>query len=263
MNDSSLNQYEFGSYGIFSDGVNTCKTFNNEVNTNMDILSTCQTQLNNGSVFMGPACDSCVEGFSKASSKLTSCVTNFSAIGSYLVESSSTYKAGDDASTKLIALEGGKIVTSEHKSSNSGNANQDSIYNYLSKQGFNDAAICGILANIHHESGFDPHALGDGGTSYGICQWHKGRWDNLKSYCSEHGLDSTTVEGQLEFLMHELKDNYPSLYESFKNTPNTEQGAYDVAYQMTVKFERPANAEASGQNRGKTATSKFWPTYNT
>ena len=70
-----------------------------------------------------------------------------------------------------------------------GNDNKSKIYNYLSEQGFSDAAICGILANIEHESGFRTDALGDGGTSYGICQWHNGRWNNLKNYCNKNNLD--------------------------------------------------------------------------
>ena len=83
----------------------------------------------------------------------------------------------------------------------SGNNNEEKLYNYLSSQGFNDAAICGILANIERESGFDTEALGDGGTSYGICQWHYGRWDNLESYCEKNNLDSSSIEGQDQYLV--------------------------------------------------------------
>ena len=73
-----------------------------------------------------------------------------------------------------------------------GNANETAIYNYvINTMGLNNAAACGILANIYKESSFNPHALGDSGTSYGICQWHGSRWDRLKTYCSNNGLDST------------------------------------------------------------------------
>ena len=62
--------------------------------------------------------------------------------------------------------------------------------------------------------------------------------------------------------MYELQEKYPGIYESMKNVPNTEQGAYDAAYIWTVKFERPAGMEQSGDKRGKTAMSNYWPTYN-
>lgn len=257
-----MNDYDVGNYGIFSDAVSTAKTLNSDVDTNSKVINECQTKLSDGSIFMGPACDSCVEGFSKANSKLTTLVSNFTSISNYLIETSSNYKAGDDSATKIIQLNSGSISVSEAKTSSSGNANQDAIYNYLSKQGFNDAAICGILANIQHESNFKTDALGDGGTSYGICQWHNSRWDSLKNYCSQNGLDSTTMDGQLSYLMYELEEKYPSLLNTLKNLPNTEQGAYDAAYEWTVKFERPAGMEQSGAKRGNTAVSKYWPAYN-
>ena len=256
------NDYQFSSYGIYSDAVSTTKNLNTAVDTGSTTLNECQTKLNNGAVFMGPACDSCVQGFSKARTKMDTLVSNFSAIANFLIETGSNYKTGDDSASKTIKMENGKITTTTARTSNSGNANQDAIYTYLSQQGFNDAAICGILANIQHESNFNPNALGDNGTSYGICQWHNSRWDSLKSYCGSNGLDSTTIEGQMAYLMYELKEKYPSIYESMKNVPNTEQGAYDAAYIWTVKFERPAGMEASGQKRGNTATSKYWPQYN-
>ena len=142
-----------------------------------------------------------------------------------------------------------------------GDTPQEQIFNYLKSKGFNNAAICGILANIQHESSFKTDALGDGGTSYGICQWHNGRWNNLKSYCNNNGLDWHSMEGQLEYLIHELETGYTSVYNTLKNVPNTAQGAYDAAYKWTVSFEIPANKEAAGQRRGSTASSTYWNTY--
>jgi len=142
-----------------------------------------------------------------------------------------------------------------------GNDNQSKIYNYLSEQGFNDAAICGILANVEHESGFRTDALGDGGTSYGICQWHNSRWDRLKNYCNNNNLDWHSLEGQVSYLVWELQNHYPSVYNSIKNVPNTRQGAYDAAYVWTTDFEVPANRYERGKDRGNTAMSGYWDKY--
>ena len=144
-----------------------------------------------------------------------------------------------------------------------GSTNQDKIFNYLKSQGFNNAAICGILSNIQHESNFNPHSLGDGGTSYGICQWHYGRWTNLKNYCKKNNLNSTTLEGQLSYLVHELKTSYPSIYKRIKNVPNTKEGAYQAAYDWTVNFEVPVNRYQNGKKRGNVASSKYWNSYGT
>ena len=79
-------------------------------------------------------------------------------------------------------------------------ATETAIYDYLKyTMGLNTAAVCGILANIEKESDFNPHALGDSGTSYGICQWHNTRWTDLKNYCNNNGYDWTTIYGQVRF----------------------------------------------------------------
>ena len=257
-----MNEYEIGNYGIFQDGVSSIQTLNESLTTNMDILNQCKTELNNDAIFMGPICDSCVEGFEKANLKVTNLGTNFTTMANYLMDASTTYKAGDEAAAvKLLHLSNGVVSSSTSSGVVTGKANQDAIYSYLSSQGFNDAAISGILANIQHESNFNPNALGDGGTSYGICQWHSGRWTRLKNYCSQNGLDSTTLDGQLSFLVWELQNNYPSVYNKIISVPNTAQGAYDAAYEWTVHYEIPANKESSGNRRGNTAVNNYWSTY--
>ena len=142
-----------------------------------------------------------------------------------------------------------------------GNETVDAIYNYLAKKGFNNAAICAILANMEHESGFDPTIDGDGGTSYGLCQWHNSRKENLKNYCAEHNLDPSSIEGQLEFLCYELETSYGGVYDALKNAPNTPQGAYDAAYIWTTDFEIPDNKYERADQRGNTAQNSYWNTY--
>ena len=52
----------------------------------------------------------------------------------------------------------------------------------MGTMGLNNAAACGVLTNIQCESSFNPEVLGDGGTSYVICQWHNERWTRLQKY---------------------------------------------------------------------------------
>lgn len=163
-----------------------------------------------------------------------------------------------DAKTKLTGI---TLATFGAGYKDTGNAKVDNVYNYLAKKGFNNAAICGILANIEHESGFNTDIKGDGGTSYGLCQWHNSRWTNLNNFCSKNGYDPSSVEGQLEFLCYELENGYSGVYDVLKNVPNTSEGAYKAAYEWTVHFEIPDNTESRARTRGNTASSSYWETY--
>ncbi len=138
-------------------------------------------------------------------------------------------------------------------------ANKNRIYDYLTGvMGFNTAAACGVLANIYCESGFNPNALGDGGTSYGICQWHNGRYQNLKNYCGEHGLDYRSLDGQLAFLDHELNNSYGSTLRLLRSLFNEAEAAYYAGYSWCYNFERPKNYPSVSVTRGNLSRDKYW-----
>ncbi len=138
------------------------------------------------------------------------------------------------------------------------------IYNFLmNEMGLNSAAACGVLANIEKESDFNPQLYGDNGTSYGICQWHNGRFDNLKKFCNNNGYSWKSLEGQLQFLKHELNTNKTDTGKIIErlNVPNTAEGAYTAGYNWCYYFERPANKAAKSEARGNNAKNIYWPTY--
>ena len=142
-------------------------------------------------------------------------------------------------------------------------SNENSIYKFLTEEmGLNCAGACGVLANIKYESGFKPDIYGDNGTSYGICQWHLGRFERLKSYCSENGYDYTSLNGQLHYLDYELNKSYKKVLSYIKSVPDTAQGAYDAGYYWCVYFEIPANKEQSGAKRGNLAKNTYYPKYS-
>ena len=76
--------------------------------------------------------------------------------------------------------------------------NRDKIYNYLSTKGLNKATICGIMSNIYYESNYNPVAVGDNGTSFGLCQWHLTRREDLFRYANKRGLNVNNIETQIE-----------------------------------------------------------------
>ncbi len=139
--------------------------------------------------------------------------------------------------------------------------NEKKIFEFMVKElGLNNAAATGVLANIKAESSFRTDALGDGGTSYGICQWHNGRWSNLKKYCPDSW---KTLEGQLRFLKMELQTGYVKTLKALQSVSNNTAGAYKAAYYWCVLFEMPDHKQQRGRTRGEIAVTQFWPTYRT
>ncbi len=139
------------------------------------------------------------------------------------------------------------------------------IFDFLvDEMGLNSAAACGVLANIEKESNFNPNLYGDSGSSYGICQWHNSRFENLKAYCNKNGYSWKSLEGQLRFLKYELNTNKTDtgkIIDRLKSVENTADGAYKAGYDWCYYFERPANKAAKSETRGNNAKNVYWPEY--
>ena len=137
--------------------------------------------------------------------------------------------------------------------------NEAAVYKYLKDTlGLNTAAACGVLANIYCESGFRTNAIGDGGTSVGICQWHNSRWTNLKAYAPH---DWQVLKGQLRFMARELRMGYRDTLEYLRNVPDTAQGAYNAGYYWCLHYEMPDRMVSRGMTRGYLARNVYWPRY--
>ncbi|MBP5272152.1 MAG: hypothetical protein ILO43_04205 [Clostridia bacterium] len=139
-------------------------------------------------------------------------------------------------------------------------SNKDKVFQELTGRGLNAAATCGVMANIDKESTFKPTATSRGG-SYGLCQWTGSRKTDLFNYCKKNGLDSSTVEGQIAFLLYELQTSYKSVWNTLKSAPNTADGAYNAAYRFCYDFERPASKASRSSERANLARSTYWPAY--
>lgn len=150
------------------------------------------------------------------------------------------------------------------KSYTVGPSNEATVYNFCREVlGLSTAGAVGILANIRNESNFNPTALGDNGTSYGICQWHAGRFTALKDWCKQNGKDYTTLDAQLWYLKYELERSYSSVLSHVRSVSNSAAGAYDAAYHWCLKFEIPANTVKTSEQRGVLARDTYWPKYST
>lgn len=140
------------------------------------------------------------------------------------------------------------------------NNNARIIFDILLKNDYTIAAAVGILANIKSESNFRPSAVGDNGTSFGICQWHLGRGTNMKAFCGSNWANN--LSGQVEYLMHELQTSYvysTRTLEPMLKQPNTEDGCRACADIFVRTFEIPGNIEAQSLRRQSNA-SEIWNT---
>ena len=157
-------------------------------------------------------------------------------------------------------MNAGTIVHVEYPS------DESAIFYFLTEHmGMPASSACGVIANIEHESNFNPNALGDGGTSYGICQWHNpSRWDQLIEFCNSNGYDWDTMDGQLYYLEYEITQGgeaYTGIYSVLMAQTDTSQGAYQAGYEWCVRFERPEDAESKAVNRGCSAQNNWYPRY--
>lgn len=141
--------------------------------------------------------------------------------------------------------------------------NETTIFNYLVHTMYlSPAAAIGVIANIACESNFNEAALGDSGTSYGICQWHAGRWNALRSFCDSSGYNWEALDGQLAYLQYELENRYTGVLAQLRNVENTANGAYAAAFAWCHDFEVPQGYEFVTSNyRGNLARNSYWSKY--
>ena len=145
------------------------------------------------------------------------------------------------------------------------------IYQYLTGTlGLNAAAACGVLGNLHVETGgtFSPAAYNpndSGGTkSYGVCQWNDGkaagdRYGQLLQWCGANGLDAKSLAGQLRFMQHELETTPYYRLAALKAVDNTAEGAYTAAQIFAIYYE--GCNSATHARRGELARDTYWPKY--
>ena len=87
-------------------------------------------------------------------------------------------------------------------------------------------------------------AVGDNGTSYGLIQWHAGRWTKLKEFCASHNLKENSLQGQLEYLWYESLNPESSYGKSLaKNGFYSTNSPVDAAVAFHNVVERSASTQ--------------------
>ena len=132
------------------------------------------------------------------------------------------------ASTTYKAAKNGYIVHVEYPetafSEIQGGTNKEKVFSFLTEElGLNNAAACGVMANIQNESGFNParhedkNTYGDGlGEGYGLCQWSYSRKTALLSFLQENGFAEDSIDGQLWFFKTEIESSERTAWNAIK-----------------------------------------------
>ena len=108
--------------------------------------------------------------------------------------------------------------------------NQKQVYSYMANEmGLNDAAIAGIMGNIHNESLFNPRTSAmdvNGYRSNGLFCWNEGAY---KAWAY-----GTTIDSQMNFMASTIK---PSTLEKIRAVPDTPAGAQQAALIFAKEYE--------------------------
>jgi hypothetical protein len=134
----------------------------------------------------------------------------------------------------------------------SGNAAR-TCYDLLVEDKWSSAQACGILGNIQRESGFDPAAPGDGGSAYGLAQWHP---DRQRAFAEKFGrpIQGSTLEDQIHFITFEMTDGKKASVGDLLRLATTPESAADI---VCRKYEIPADRDGESRKRSQVARAFF------
>ncbi|WP_226557874.1 phage tail tip lysozyme [Salipiger thiooxidans] len=116
---------------------------------------------------------------------------------------------------------------------------QEQIWRFFSEKGLAPHQIAAILGNVSAESAFNPMAVGDGGTSFGLFQHHAGRGQGLLGALGGMG-GLGNVEAQLQYAWSELLTGENGVLQKLLASTNVRE-----ATEAFVGFERPQGWSAA------------------
>lgn len=113
---------------------------------------------------------------------------------------------------------------------------QKQVWDFFSGKGLAPHQVGAIMGNAAGESGFNPFAKGDNGTSFGLFQHHGPRATQLLTRLGGVG-GLGNVQGQLEHVWQELMTSENGAFQKLLNTTNVA----DATNVWMREFERPSD----------------------
>lgn len=123
---------------------------------------------------------------------------------------------------------------------------------HLMGLGWSKSAAAGAIANVETESqGFNTQAVGDGGTAFGLMQWHKDRQQHIEDHF-HRSLKAMDFYQQLDALDWETRTYTP---DSFARMQNAAPGVAGSIFSREV--ERPKRVGYEASMRGQLAEERY------
>lgn len=126
---------------------------------------------------------------------------------------------------------------------------QQAALSFFRSQGWTLPQAAGIAANLGEESGFNPSAVGDNGSAYGLGQWHADRQRNFEKWAG-HSIKGSTAEEQMKFVQYELtQGSEKAAGDRLRQTTDV----HDAGATVSMYYERPDAVAEAAMNRGNQA----------
>lgn len=156
------------------------------------------------------------------------------------------------------------------------------IWDFLTSNGFNAYAAAGIMGNLFAESGLIPTNVEDSSgqadasytqkvddgsylnfvndrIGYGIAQWTApDRKKNFYDFMKSNGLSIGDLDGQLNFLLLELKTSFNSVYKELLQAKTVA----DASNVVLIKYENPADKSDAVKRKRTTYGFKYYNKYS-
>jgi hypothetical protein len=120
------------------------------------------------------------------------------------------------------------------------------LSSYFQSQGWTPEQTAGIIANLHAESGLNPHGkLGDGGKAAGLAQWHPDRQATFRQVMGKSVAEASLLE-QAQFVQWELTHTEANAGRILRG----QTSARGAGGAVSAYFERPGDREGEMAKRG-------------
>ena len=103
------------------------------------------------------------------------------------------------------------------------------VVHYLESQGLQPNAAAGVVGNLQQESGLNP-----GETGGGLAQWNPSWYSSMSAYASSQGLSPSSMAGQLEYLVYDLRTSYGGLLAKLTaaSSPGEAATMFETGYEL-------------------------------
>ena len=125
----------------------------------------------------------------------------------------------------------------------------DDSVRFFMNMGWSKDQAAGIVANLRHESGLRPNAVGDSGKAYGIAQWHPDRQANFAKWAGKD-IRNSTLEEQMRFVNYELTQGAERRAGMLLRASQSAEMAGII---MSKYYERPRRIAEEAAARGASA----------